>query len=39
MFAKHPAIAKEFAKETESIKDLPEHKKKSARALKKLLKK
>ncbi len=28
MFAKHPAIAKEFASKTKSIKALPEHKKK-----------
>jgi hypothetical protein len=25
MFSQHPDIAKEFAKKTESIKDLPEH--------------
>lgn len=28
MFAKHPKLAKEFAKETRSIKRLPEKKKK-----------
>ena len=27
MFAKHPTIAKRWAKETKSIKKLPEHKK------------
>ena len=25
MFAKHPAIAKEFASKTKDIKDLPQH--------------
>lgn len=29
MFAKHPAIAKEFAAKTKSIKALPERKKKA----------
>lgn len=28
LYAKHPAVAKEFASKTEDLKDLPEHKKK-----------
>lgn len=32
MFAKHPKIAKRWAKETPNIKSLPEHKKKSIRS-------
>ena len=33
MFAKHPEIAKRFAKETESIKALPEHVGKEKKAM------
>ena len=33
MFAKHPAIAKEFASKTPSIKSLPEHVKKMKKAM------